>query len=702
MKDARPFRLDARTGWRGRSPDNTVALGESLLLRTIPDDEQPLVDASGSLGGFAEATAIAVDSEDRVYVLDGEGHRIHRFDPCEQRFEELPCIGGRGAAPRQLSEPSGIDVTPADDLVVADAGNRRLQVFSLHGLTLRHVVESPVGGQWRPTDVASDPRGYVFVADEANDAIQLFDPRYRFVRSLGPFAAPAHVAVDRCGRVYVVEPAASRVSVLTLDDRYRAKSVDQIAAPSDLAGRFEPVAVAVDAAGNVYLTERATGRLYVLGPDADPAAGPRPSRAYEGAGTALGFDAAGNPLVGGARVVQLRAHGAHELRGTFESDALDSTVEGCTWHRVRLRADVPGGGRVVVHTYTSDVELPASVLASPSTAWRRGASLVGEHRGDWDCLILSPPGRYLWLRVELEGDGLTSPAVHLVVVEVPRRTSADHLPAVYRQDAASRDFVERFMALFDEVRGPVARTLDQFPSYLDPDGVPASETPGRTDFLGWLGSWLGLVSEGTWSVTQRRALLREAPALFELRGTPEGLRRHVRLYTGLEPKIVEHFRLRRWSFVGHTRLGDSSELWSDSISGRLQLDAYADIGGFELLDAGDPRLDPLRHHAHRFTIYVPVRRPLSEAQHGTLKRIVELAKPAHTTGEVLVVGPRMRIGSQSRVGVDTVVAEWPEGVTTGENRLGTGSILGPSRDERSSPTLRIGRRARIGSSTLLD
>jgi len=80
---------------------------------------------------------------------------------------------------------------------------------------------------------------------------------------------------------------------------------------------------------------------------------------------------------------------------------------------------------------------------------------------------------------------------------------------------------------------------------------------------------------------------------------------------------------------------------------------------------------------------------------------VDMAKPAHTQGFLQMVEPRFLVG-HALVGIDTVISQYPEGVVEGEGKLGFDTVLGPSSDESDPPTMRVGVRARIGSSTLID
>ena len=142
-------------------------------------------------------------------------------------------------------------------------------------------------------------------------------------------------------------------------------------------------------------------------------------------------------------------------------------------------------------------------------------------------------------------------------------------------------------------------------------------------------------------------------------------------------------------------------MWGADVVDRLQLGVNAQVGDFKLQDTGDPQRDPFHVYAHQFSLYV-ILPGADETQVRTLERIVELSKPAHTQGNLVLVEPRLRIGRQSIVGVNTVVGCYPSGVTTRESRLGDGTLLSPSADEAQAPHARVGKTTRLGSGTPID
>ena len=70
-------------------------------------------------------------------------------------------------------------------------------------------------------------------------------------------------------------------------------------------------------------------------------------------------------------------------------------------------------------------------------------------RGEWDGLIRSPPGRYLWLRSQLPGNGRSTPRIDEARVEFPRISLRRYLPAVFGAEPTSADFTDRLLAIFD-------------------------------------------------------------------------------------------------------------------------------------------------------------------------------------------------------------------------------------------------------------
>jgi hypothetical protein len=167
------------------------------------------------------------------------------------------------------------------------------------------------------------------------------------------------------------------------------------------------------------------------------------------------------------------------------------------------------------------------------------------------------------------------------------------------------------------------------------------------------------------------------------------------------PLILEHYRLRRWLYMGHTTLGADSQLWGAAIVNRSQLGANAQIGVTQLIGTPDPLRDPFHVTAHRASVFAPARvrdcAPLKRA----LEMLLAADTPAHVELDVRYVEPRFRVGQQAMLGLDSVIARTPQGVTLDDNTLGQGTVLdAPPQRAAQGWAARVGI-SRVGSGNVL-
>ncbi|MFJ7219125.1 phage tail protein I [Amycolatopsis sp. NPDC098790] len=364
------------------------------------------------------------------------------------------------------------------------------------------------------------------------------------------------------------------------------------------------------------------------------------------------YDWAGEP-----RDAPAPASGQFVTEGVFTTGRIDSGISRCRWHRVRVEADVPAGTAVSVAVVVSE---DGKFAASD---WQTAPA------GVTDFLVDQPPGRYLTARVRLSGDSAATPVLHRIRLDFPRSTSADLLPAAFRQDPAADDFTERFLSLFDATTAEIDRVVERYPALLDPAGVPDGALP-------WLAGLLGLSFEAGWDAETRRKLIKAAPALYRRRGTPCALKEAIEIVFGVEAVVEELAGDRHWAQVRATA-GPPSARGLGSVrlfgrsSARLRL-GTSTLGGAPLRAFGDPDTDPLTEHAHRFRVLLPA----GAADEDAVRRLVVRQAPAHTRGSVRAGGTGFVVGARSAVGVDTAFVPLPPPVV-GAVRLNHDGVLRP-------------------------
>jgi phage tail-like protein len=105
-----------------------------------------------------------------------------------------------------------------------------------------------------------------------------------------------------------------------------------------------------------------------------------------------------------------------------------------------------------------------------------------------------------------------------------------YLPGMYQED----EFLDHFLMIFEDTLSPVEQVLRYIHLCFDPTMAPE-------EFLPWLAAWVDLVLDENWPIEKRRRLIRSGVELYRWRGTRRGLAEYLKIYTDVEPEIVEHF-----------------------------------------------------------------------------------------------------------------------------------------------------------------
>jgi phage tail-like protein len=607
----------------------------------------PLTEPSGTFGGLTRPTGLAVGRNGRLFLADPTHNRILSYAPELRAFVPLwesppisassnDCIPPAGAEPDayMLNSPRGVAWSPDGDLVVADTGHSRVIFYSWPGLAPRQIIELPNG---TPVDLAYDSAGRLYIADASGGRIRRYDRLWRadhdFLGGAGSLAAPRHLAISASGLIFVLD-AADPPRLIALDPN--GVPLDD-ADPLIFAQTFPPALIA-DGRGGIALPqdERPSCPAMVLH-------GVSINRYGMLEGTQ---DKAELPLVARPRRVQ------YPRQGVFFTCALDSGLLNCVWNRLVLDADIPDATSLTIRTFTAAAALEdRRVVQIPIERWSRPLTITTAT--PTEILIQSPPGRYLWLHIDLNSNGSATPVIRSAAIYAPRQSSLQFLPPVFHEDSVSADLLDRFLSYFDTIFAEAETVIEGFTAYLDPDGVPSGE------FLSWLGQWFDLQFLAVWDDNVRREFIRRAIELYKRRGTIGGMQAILELHTGVVPTIIEHFRLV--NYLGSFEAADA---------GVINNTIY--VGGQPLPAPATPA-----EGAHRFTIVLPAYTLDTDDEEHTLRRLIEAQKPAHTGFELRTFNPGIRIGCQSTIGVDMQIAPYPQ-EPIGEITLGYGQLPPPA------------------------
>lgn len=170
---------------------------------------------------FKRPTGIAVNPKtSELLVVDTLQSRVFRFDLSNRLLKGS--FGTDGAMEGMFHYPTNIFVTLTGDIIVSDALNFRVQVFSPEGrflFTFGRMGDVP-GTFSRPKGVAADSDGNMYVVDALFDNIQVFDKRGRLLMAFGEhgtgygdFWLPTGIYIDNNDLIYVSDSSNRRVQI---------------------------------------------------------------------------------------------------------------------------------------------------------------------------------------------------------------------------------------------------------------------------------------------------------------------------------------------------------------------------------------------------------------------------------------------------------------------------------------------------------
>jgi phage tail-like protein len=699
-----------------------LAVDGTLRLAALPRLEALMPQEVAALPTPTGPSGLAVGNDGTIYFSDPTGHRLRRLDACDGRVAPVDCVGGAGSLPSQLREPRGLWLHPIRQvLLVADSGNHRIQLFDPSSWQLVGIWGQPyAAGEPQPSSdpgrfnqpwsIAGDVAGSAYVVDHGNGRVQKFDllgnvvPTFAETLRAQGVTEPSAVAVSMVGpstEIYVLDAGARTVFVLDPDGGLLRSFALQIESQQPLD---QPIGLAVTSDA-LYVGDNLRRRVLKFMRDGALVGA---ALGYEGPVAALAMTADEGLLVhpgGDLTPLRLALKGGYVKDGVLWGGPFNNpSARREQWHRLKaMIAPLPAEAHLQLYVYSATRSASPPVPSSAATSfavppWSQLPLDIAES------LFPGAALDHVWIGVEFSGEGLTSPALTQMRVDFAHQTYLQYLPSIYRDEPQSRHFLDRFLALFESLLSEAETAIADLPRLFDPAAAPR-------EVLAWLGGWLALDLNDAWDEAQQRQLIADAFEIYARRGTVEGLRLAVRRFAGVEVGIEEPIlQTGWWSLAGDATsppleaatsiLGFTTMLAPAEAQGAV-VGTTAVLDRSHLISQEEFGLPLFTDVAHQFAVQLYQGRSYSEQKRDDVRALLDREKPAHTTYHLCIIEPRMRVGFQARLGIDSIVAGPPPPTPLGQPPVvGADFVLGGHLSGRIGERSRIGQTTRLGEGSV--
>jgi sugar lactone lactonase YvrE len=211
--------------------------------------------------------------------------RLLADEPSTSPVRFLTEWGKQGTEPGEFDLPIGIAINSSDEVLITDFYNGRVQTFDLEGKFLGLFAVDPY-----PGGMAVDEDGTIYVThfgagraneDRQPDKVTVHAPDGMLLRQWGrhgtgegEFDEPGGLTIGPEGRVYVCDQTNRRVQVFDREGKFLFQWGKYGVEPGQFGGNTSPKSrvggpqfVAVDSEGLIYTTEASVGRIQAFTPD---------------------------------------------------------------------------------------------------------------------------------------------------------------------------------------------------------------------------------------------------------------------------------------------------------------------------------------------------------------------------------------------------------------------------------------------------
>ena len=252
--------------------DNVYVFNRGTHAMVVLNSEGDVIDTWGD-GQFSNPHGVTIGPDGNVYCVDNADHTVRKYTASGELLMELqaghpaPAMSGD-----PFSTPAHLAVDPRNgNMYVADGySNARVHKYDPDGRLLLSWGESGTGpGQFNIVhNVVVDKEGFVYVADRENQRVQVFDADGKFEAQWNDMSRVAAICLDDGDEplVYLGEyfcgigsnkmgtNLGPRVSIMNRQGEVLAR-LGNLSYGEEPGRFYSPHGIAVDSKGDIYVAE---------------------------------------------------------------------------------------------------------------------------------------------------------------------------------------------------------------------------------------------------------------------------------------------------------------------------------------------------------------------------------------------------------------------------------------------------------------
>lgn len=227
-------KLPAGTSWQDMMAIDIDSKGDIYVLQRTPFQVM-VFNAKGkflrswNMGDLPRVHGLRIDAQDNLWITDRKLHQVFKYSRDGKLLMELGTRGvaGDNDSKVALNGPADVAVGPDGTIFVADgeSTNTRIVKFSKDGTFLKSwgTKGSGLGQLLIPHSIVMDARGRLLVANRGNKRIEIFDQDGTYIDQITSPATPYGLFVGPDDIIYMADgtkaPGVGGMMVLDMRSR---------------------------------------------------------------------------------------------------------------------------------------------------------------------------------------------------------------------------------------------------------------------------------------------------------------------------------------------------------------------------------------------------------------------------------------------------------------------------------------------------